>query len=108
MPDNLTQEETLQLCNLTSCGMKLADAKKRVLRGRKEITSPGAASKAPTAAERKVALALEIEELGHDAPAKGESLAKFEEALAAAQEAAEGDEGDEGDEGETGEGKDLM
>tara|TARA_R100001530_G_scaffold131664_1_gene103488 strand:+ start:192 stop:479 length:288 start_codon:yes stop_codon:yes gene_type:complete len=82
---DFTPDEKLFLSNLVSQGVPMKKACERVLGCRKAPV--GAAireDRKPTAAERKEALAANIEAAGGEVPLASASVAKFEQALAAA------------------------
>lgn len=98
-----TPEEKLVICNATSIGKSMKEAKAMVMKARGGNTeaAPETEKKKPSAKEKKEALAKEIEALGGEVPAENASVAKFEEALTAAKTAKEEADKD-------GDGKDLL
>ena len=82
-----TEEETLIICNKTSKGIPLQEAKKQVMSSREIVDSVAndTQEKKKTAAEKKKELAQKIMALGGEVPAEGASVAKYQEALAAAE-----------------------
>lgn len=83
---DLTPEETLVVCNMTSTGAKLVDAIAEIVSRRKKGGTPASSKEAkkPSTKDRKEALAKQIEALNGEAPAANASIAKFEEALTTA------------------------
>jgi hypothetical protein len=85
------EKANLVLCNLTSRGMTLAEARahlageevKKAEKAKVESTKEETPKK-ETAAEKKARVAVKIEALGGEVPAKSQSFAKFQEALTAA------------------------
>ena len=96
---NITPEQELAICNLVSNGLSVTEAKKRVLTPTKLTVVDGGEddgkSKKLSAADKKAIIAEKLTALGVDCPPEGDSLAKWETALTAAEEATEGaDESD--------------
>lgn len=92
MENEFTADQKLQLCNMTSQGISLAEAKRRILESAKPAISAASEAGKPSARDRKAALTAEIESLGGEVPPVSASVAKFEEALTAAK--ARGEETD--------------
>jgi len=85
----------LLLCNLTSRGMTLSEARAHLAAEEAKRAERAGRIQAPSepekisAKDKKEALAAEIEALGGEVPGANSSVAKFEEALTAAKFAAE-------------------
>jgi len=84
------EQAPLEICNLTSQGMSLAEARKFLAKKseQKESTSGETEVKLSTK-EKKQLIADEIEALGYEPPTENESLAKFKEVLDYAKEQSE-------------------
>ncbi|MDB9741452.1 hypothetical protein OAB00_01215 [Akkermansiaceae bacterium] len=84
MSDKKQEQASVELCNLTSRGISLNEAKE-ILAKKKEATigTEPKETKKPTAKERKEKIAEEIKKLGGEAPKDGESVAIFEQTLEA-------------------------
>ena len=84
-PQNVTPEQMLAICNLTSTGVSLKVAKERILSPSAKTEAPvNGEKKKPSRKDRKAAMAKEIKDLGGKAPEENASVAKFEEALTTA------------------------
>lgn len=86
----MSEQASLELCNLVSQGMSLKEARMFLLKQEETEESNSAETEVKLSlSERKQIIADEIEALGYEAPAPNVSLAKFEEALAYAKEQSE-------------------
>ena len=95
--EDFTDEEMLLLCNMTSNGTPMNEAKNKIINSRKKanVAKDVGSDKKPTTAEKKYAVASEIEALGGEAPHESESLAKFYQTLNAVKEKVESEESEE-------------
>jgi hypothetical protein len=91
MSQELIEEDAnLELCNLVSGGMSLADARKFLSEKNVVPIEDGKQEEVKlSAAEKKELLKQEIIAIGYEPPADGASVAKFQETLDAAKEAIE-------------------
>jgi len=79
----------LHYLNLRANGLSDKAAKARIAEEGKASPKEETKPKEPSTADKKAALALEIEALGGEVPTDRSSLAKFEEALEAAKKSKE-------------------
>lgn len=107
------KELPLAVLNLCAKGKSQKEAWEIYNKGQSQGSKPetsveggGQKPKKLSAAEKKAALVPEFETLGVETPPEGDSLAKWEQSLAAAKEAAETEGGDT--EGGDTEAADLM
>lgn len=106
----MTNNDTLplQVLNLCASGKSLKEAKEIYEKGQNKSNPKADASepKKPTAKEKKAALVDQIEALGGEVPQPSASVAVFEQALTAAQEATE--QASEDEQTDEQESDDLM
>ena len=88
----MSEQASLELCNLVSQGMSLKEARMFLLKKEQDEESNSEKTEVKLSlAERKQIIADEIEKLGYESPPANASFAKFEEALAYAKEQADGE-----------------
>lgn len=87
---NESEIASLELCNLVSGGMSLADARKFLAEKNVVPIEEGKQEEVKlSAADKKELIKQEIIALGYEPPADSSSVAKFQETLDAAKEAIE-------------------
>lgn len=91
----MSEQASLQICNLVSRGKSLPEARKMVAEAQKKASATTEPEKKKESAkDKKIRLAEEIEALGGETPAANASVAQFEQALTAAKAAKEQAEAD--------------